>query len=375
MEIDATRFEKDNDLSNPNVVTKYRTASDIASTVLKHLLQACTPGHKVVDLCRLGDSLIQEATGKIFKKGELERGIAYPTCVSLNGVVRDFSPLSDDETALKAGDLIKINLAVHVDGYISTIAHTTIINANPQQPITGRPADTVCAAYYAAQLILRLLKPGTLSSDIEAAVDKVAETYGCVPVERYATKLKRFVLEGRDIPAVDEDVEELEIFMGDVYSVDVCMASGGDGSAREIDPKAHVLQRDVNRTYNLKLKTSRAAYSEASRKFGVFPFATRELFEADSRHRLGVQECVAHGVFRARTVAAVPGAITARFGFTVLVTPTGPVVINATDIPLPYVHSEFSVDEEGLKQLLESKTRSVKNKALAIEHSGAMDTE
>ena len=42
----------------------------------------------------------------MFKKGE--RGIARPTCLSINNVVRNYSPCDDDQTVLVAGDVVKM---------------------------------------------------------------------------------------------------------------------------------------------------------------------------------------------------------------------------------------------------------------------------
>jgi methionine aminopeptidase len=44
----------------------------------------------------------------IFKGKQFEKGIAFPTCVSANGVVGHFSPMADDTTTLKDGDLVKM---------------------------------------------------------------------------------------------------------------------------------------------------------------------------------------------------------------------------------------------------------------------------
>jgi methionine aminopeptidase len=38
----------------------------------------------------------------------MERGIAFPTCVSVNQIMGHFSPLADESVALKAGDVAKM---------------------------------------------------------------------------------------------------------------------------------------------------------------------------------------------------------------------------------------------------------------------------
>lgn len=38
----------------------------------------------------------------------MERGIAFPACVSVNHIMGHFSPLADESVALKAGDVAKL---------------------------------------------------------------------------------------------------------------------------------------------------------------------------------------------------------------------------------------------------------------------------
>jgi methionine aminopeptidase len=70
----------------------------------------------------------------------------------------------DDKTVLREGDVVKIDLGVHLDGYIVQIASTHVVNS---QKITGRIADVISAAHFAAEAALRLLKPGhTVSKNL-----------------------------------------------------------------------------------------------------------------------------------------------------------------------------------------------------------------
>ncbi|NXC56860.1 PA2G4 protein, partial [Aleadryas rufinucha] len=100
--------------------------------VLRAVVEAANPGASVLCLCEKGDSMIMEETGKIFKKEkEMKKGIAFPTSISVNNCVCHFSPLkSDQDYILKDGDLVKIDLGVHVDGFIANVAHTFVLGAS-----------------------------------------------------------------------------------------------------------------------------------------------------------------------------------------------------------------------------------------------------
>lgn len=92
------------------VVTKYKMASEITNRILKELVDKCTPNASVVELCTLGDSRLNDETSKVFKqKKDLKKGIAFPTCISVNSCICHFSPLkSDPDYIVKDGDLVKM---------------------------------------------------------------------------------------------------------------------------------------------------------------------------------------------------------------------------------------------------------------------------
>ncbi|EHB17641.1 Proliferation-associated protein 2G4 [Heterocephalus glaber] len=132
------------------VVTKYKMGGDIANRVLRSLVESSSSGVSVLSLCEKGDAMIMEETGKIFKKEkEMKKGIAFLTSISVNNCVCHFSPLkSDQDYILKEGDLVKIDLGVHVDGFIANVAHTFVIGVPQgtqvklsQEPPTGNKGE------------------------------------------------------------------------------------------------------------------------------------------------------------------------------------------------------------------------------------------
>lgn len=57
----------------------------------------------------------------------IEKGVAFPTCVSVNECVCHNSPLiSEAQEDIKEGDIVKVDLGVHIDGYIAVVAHTVV---------------------------------------------------------------------------------------------------------------------------------------------------------------------------------------------------------------------------------------------------------
>ncbi|MGV7400592.1 M24 family metallopeptidase, partial [Mycobacterium kansasii] len=74
-----------------------------------------------------------------------------------------FSPLADDESVLEEGDVVKVDMGCHIDGFIATVAHTHVVQ---EGPVTGRKADVIAATNTAAEVALRLVRPGKNNKDV-----------------------------------------------------------------------------------------------------------------------------------------------------------------------------------------------------------------
>ncbi|CAM6084475.1 unnamed protein product [Calypogeia fissa] len=361
MSDEETKDEKELDLSSADVVTKYKNAAEIANKALQLVLQEAKPGVKVVDLCEKGDTLIRDLTANVFKnaKKKIEKGIAFPTCVSVNNTVCHFSPLASDETALVANDIVKIDLGVHIDGFVAVVAHTHVLQ---EGPVTGRAADVIAAANTAAEVALRLVRPGKKNKDVTEALQKVAAAYDCKIAEGVLShQMKQFVIDANKVilSAANPDtrVDDAEFEENEVYAIDI-VTSTGDGKPRLLDEKqTTVYKRAVDKNYHLKMKASRFIFSEINTKFPIMPFTARALEE--KRARLGLVECVNHELLMPYPVLhEKPGDLVAHMKFTVLLMPNGSDRI--TGHPLQELQPTKPLEDADVKGWLAFGTKAKK---------------
>jgi methionine aminopeptidase len=81
--------------------------------------------------------------------------------VSVNNCICHYSPLnSEADTQLKDGDVVKLDMGAHIDGFIAVVAHTVVVGASKDKKVSGRKADAILAAHLASEAALRLVKPG-----------------------------------------------------------------------------------------------------------------------------------------------------------------------------------------------------------------------
>uniref|UniRef100_A0A2K6NNG0 Uncharacterized protein n=1 Tax=Rhinopithecus roxellana TaxID=61622 RepID=A0A2K6NNG0_RHIRO len=229
------------------VVTKYKMGGEwearcnMADRVLRTLVEASSSGVSVLSLCEKGLAMIMEETGKIFKKEkEMKKGIAFPTSISVNNFVCHFFPLKSSQD------------------YILKEARTFVVDVAQGTRVTGRKADVIKTAHLCAEAALCLAKPRNQNTQVTEAWNKVAHSFNWMLIEGMLShQLKQHDINGEKniiqnpTDQQKKDQEKAEFEVREVYVVDVLVSSGEDPSKQ----------------YGLKMKTSRAFFSEVERRF------------------------------------------------------------------------------------------------------------
>lgn len=368
-------------ISDDLVVTKYKMAAEIVNRVLKESIKKCVSGASVRELCSLTDTQLETETKDTFKKDKkLTKGIAFPCCISVNNCICHYSPLnSEPDTILKDGDLVKIDLGAHIDGFIAVVAHTVVVGHDPAKgKITGHKADVLLAAHFASEAALRLAKPGSETYTITDAVQKISESYGCKPIEGMLShQLEQNTIDGEKTiiqnpsEAQRKEHDKFDFELHEVYAIDV-LISTGEGQGREKDAKVTVYKKTED-TYMLKMKHSREFYSTLSKNFGPMPFTLRS-FENETKARMGVVECVTHKLITPfQVLYEKEEQYVAQFKFTVLLMPNGAHKITGLPFDPETCESDKKIEDLDIQKLLKTSAnpKSAKKKKKAAEKAVA----
>ncbi|XP_022218714.1 proliferation-associated protein 2G4 [Drosophila obscura] len=375
---DAEKEQPEKTIAEDLVVTKYKLAGEIVNKTLKAVIGLCVADASAREICTQGDNLLTEETGKVYKKEkDLKKGIAFPTCLSVNNCVCHFSPAKNDpDYTLKAGDVVKIDLGAHIDGFIAVAAHTIVVGASADQKISGRHADVILAAYWSVQAALRLLKSGANNYAITDAVQQISESYKCKPIEGMLShELKQFKIDGEKTiiqnpsEAQRKEHEKCTFDTYEVYAIDVIVSSG-EGVGREKDTKVSIYKKSEE-NYMLKLKASRALLAEVKTKYGNMPFNIRS-FEEETKARMGVVECVSHKMIEPfQVLYEKPTEVVAQFKHTILLMPNGVNLVTGIPFNVDSFASEYSIAQEELKTLVAQPLGPVKGKGKGKKASAA----
>jgi len=322
----------------------------------------------------------------------VQKGIAYPVAISVNSTLCHFSPLpSDPETSaltLAKDDVVKIVLGAHIDGYASLSGETVVVGADSSSPVTGVRADLLSAAYNAVEAGLRGAKVGGKNWEITDNITRVLKEFeGSVKgVEGLFSNqhLQNDIQAKKTIssfPSIEQRRDGSNAFVieeGDVYHLDVLVTNGSNATPKAGSLTTTIFSKAGTGKYALKLKASRNTFAEITEKAGQFPFTLRML-EQETKARMGVQECVQHGLLKAyepQTLSS-PSDLAAQVLVTFAVTKAG--VVKLSHPPVFYspevVKPEHEIKDEELKSLITKSLKPSKKKANKKPKEGEAATE
>lgn len=99
---------------------------------------------------------------------------AFPVNISINDVAAHLTPTIGDSAAVKDGDVVKLDIGAHVDGYVADTAVTICFNKDYE--------DLVKAAEHALHEAVKMVRPGALLSDISTAIEETIKNIGYKPI-------------------------------------------------------------------------------------------------------------------------------------------------------------------------------------------------
>ena len=366
-------FSKD-----PRAFSFLQDAGMIADKALQNLISKCKPGENLYELCSQSDLFIKEELSKIYTKKKFIKGLAFPTCISLNEVCGNYSApldITDDPheyKILSEGDVAKLNLGVEINGFASIVGHTIVISNNENDKIKGPKADVILAAYNSIQASLRLMKVnGPTNNDLTEAISKICKDYNVNPVEGVLShRMKKDIIDGMETiinkTTYEQKVDQRKFEFGDVFALDV-IVSTGEGKPKETGIKTNVYKRALETTYKLRTESGRKLLSIVESNFYSFPF-TFNAFDKEENikmktqiqnfkttMKLGLSECTKYELLHAYPVLAEKkGDIVAQFTYTIAVRNEGPIIVSGFPIDVSKYESDKKVTDENLIKELSS---------------------
>ncbi|MFH1211795.1 MAG: type II methionyl aminopeptidase [Candidatus Woesearchaeota archaeon] len=256
-------------------IEKYKKAGRIAAEALEHGRTLIKAGARVVDICDEVDKKARALGGEP----------AFPAQISINNIAAHYCSLHNDPLVCKEGDVVKLDVGVHVDGFIGDNALTVDLGDNKE--LVQASLDGLNAA-------LKIIKAGVPVCEIGQAILDAIQAKGFSPVKNLSGHgLDQFEIHTPPTIPNFNNGNHLALQEGMAFAVEP-FATDGHGMIFEASPPT---------IYALKsMKPVRGQYAkdvlDAVKKYNGLPFAlrwvTRELGEAKAR--FGIRELERMGI-------------------------------------------------------------------------------
>jgi methionyl aminopeptidase len=235
------------------VLDSYVKAGKIASRVREY---ACGLVKK--------DVFVLDIVEKIEKKIEsFDARPAFPVNISINDMAAHWHPEINDQTAIKEEDYVKIDIGVHVDGYIGDTASTV--------RIAGKDDLIICSEKM-LENALKIIRPGITIGEIGATIEETAKEHGFNPIRNLTGhSLGHYdVHAGLTIPNVKND-SQYQLREDEVIAIEP-FCTAGNGFVKD-SGKPLILRWIIDRS--TRLVEARKILELARTEYERLPFAKR----------------------------------------------------------------------------------------------------
>lgn len=187
-----------------DIFDNYVKAGKIASQVREYARTQDHTGRSLSEIC---NDIEQE----IFKKGGEP---AFPVNVSLNDIAAHYTAVPNDPLIVKNTDVLKIDVGVHIDGYIADTAVTVSYDTKYQNMID--------IAERALDEAIGISRSNTRVSDIGRIIEKTITKFGCKPIQNLSGhSLERYTIHaGKSIPNIWTIGHSFNLSVNNVYAIE-----------------------------------------------------------------------------------------------------------------------------------------------------------
>jgi len=245
-------------MPTPDALASYRRAGRIAARVRKSIRRFVKRGRPVLAICEKVEGMILDQGGEL----------AFPCNVGINHVAAHYTSPVGDSTRIPDGSLVKIDLGVHVDGYIADTATTVCLN----------PAfrTLVEASEQALSQATKVLSSGCRFSRIGKVIENTIRSYGLKPIRNLSGhQINRYNLHaGKTVPNIScFDIHRFS--EGEVYAIEPFVTLPNFSGIVSGSKKSYIFRLAKSR--RLKDKDAYRLVDLIRSKYDSLPFAKRWL--------------------------------------------------------------------------------------------------
>src|SRR5581483_2070458 len=182
----------------------YLRAGKIASEVRENARRKYHVGSTLLEICESVEAQIRS----------MDAEPAFPVNTSLNDIAAHYTAEPNDATVVKEGDVLKIDIGVHIDGYIADTAVTVCYD--PKYEVLVRAAEAALGE------AVRMARTNTKAGDIGRVIESTITKMGFRPIQNLSGhSLQQYTIHaGKSIPNIWTRGSSFALLPNEAYAIE-----------------------------------------------------------------------------------------------------------------------------------------------------------
>ena len=242
-----------------DIYAKYKHAGKVAADALNYGSGLIKQGASFLEVAKRIESRI------------LENGadIAFPVNIATNKIAAHYSPRNNDTLVFKNGDVVKLDVGAHFDGYIADTAITVEVGTHNYDNMIKASSDALDNA-------IDIVKAGVNLSEVGKIVEETITSYGYKPIDNLTGhSLEQYELHsGLSVPNVSNKLSRIKPKVGDVLAIEPFATNGAGHVVSGKGSNIFI----CNKSFKSKLirdNRAKILFAKLLAKFKTLPFAQR----------------------------------------------------------------------------------------------------
>jgi len=307
-----------------------RRAAEVHRQVRQYARKTIRPGMTMTEIAEN----IEAGTRALVEENGLQCGVGFPTGLSLNNCAAHYTPNAGDTTVLQQGDVLKVDIGVHVKGRIADSAYTLTFDHNYDKLLEAVKAATDTGIREAG-IDVRLGELGGLIQETMESyeVEIGGKVYPVKPIENLSGhSINPYQIHGGKSVLLVKNDDQTKMEEGEYFAIET-FGSTGRGRIVESGECSHYARVYDAPRVPLRLTSAKSLLKSINKNFGTLPFCRRYLDRVgESKYLLALNHLVAQGIVQDYPpLCDQRGSMTAQFEHTILLRPTVKEVVTRGD--------------------------------------------
>lgn len=282
-------------------LSDYRLGAEVHRQARKYAQKTIMPGQSITDIANgIEDSVRAMVGHQGLEEGDcMVAGMGFPTGLSLNHCAAHYTPNAGNKMILQQGDVMKVDIGVHVNGRIVDSAFTLAFE-DKYNPLLAAVKDATNTGVREAGIDVRM-------SDIGAAIQEAMESYevelkpGELTPVKCIRNLNGHNIEhyrihgGKSVPIV-KGADQTKMEEGETFAIET-FGSTGKGYVHDDMETSHYAKRPDAPKVPLRVASAKSLLRSIEKNFGTLPWCRRYLDRlGHEKYLLGLNNLVQSGI-------------------------------------------------------------------------------